>query len=95
MADIKIDSKRCKGCCLCVAECPRGNIRMSRLFNEAGQHYAEIIDADNCTGCALCCQMCPEVAIKIRDSAKTGGVIKEITRKTKTPPPARVSGKRK
>ncbi|RKY05890.1 MAG: tungsten formylmethanofuran dehydrogenase, partial [Planctomycetota bacterium] len=40
MADIKIDKQRCKGCCLCVAECPRANIRMSELFNDTGLHYA-------------------------------------------------------
>ncbi|MGI6271190.1 MAG: 4Fe-4S binding protein [Anaerohalosphaeraceae bacterium] len=65
MADIKIDKNRCKGCCLCVAECPRGNIRMSQLLNDAGHPYAEIVDKDNCTGCALCCQMCPDMAISI------------------------------
>ena len=65
MAKIKIDNERCKGCCLCVAECPRGNIRMSELLNEGGHPYGEIIDIDDCTGCALCCQMCPDVAIKI------------------------------
>ncbi len=65
MADIRIDKNRCKGCCLCVAECPRGNIRMSELLNEAGQSYAEIVNVDDCTGCALCCQMCPDLAISI------------------------------
>ena len=77
MADIKIDKQRCKGCCLCVAECPRANIRMSELFNEAGNHYAEIIDADDCTGCALCCQMCPDVAIRIKEIPAKAGIQKE------------------
>lgn len=48
-----------------MAECPKGNIRMSQLLNNGGHSYAEIIDTDDCTGCALCCQMCPEVAIEI------------------------------
>ena len=67
MANITIDSERCKGCCLCVAQCPLGNIRMSELFNKAGSHYAEIIDKDKCTGCALCCQICPDIAIRIQE----------------------------
>ncbi len=95
MANIKIDSKRCKGCCLCVAECPRGNIRMSELFNSAGQHYAEIIDTDECTGCALCCQMCPDMAIRIEKDAKKGRSIKEITKSRKTPVASHVGGKLK
>jgi len=65
MVNIQIDKERCKGCCLCVSECPRGNIAMSRLLNSSGQTYAEIIDLNDCTACALCCQMCPELAIVI------------------------------
>jgi len=85
MANIKIDSQRCKGCCLCVAQCPLGNIRMSELFNEAGHHYAEIIDPDKCTGCALCCQMCPDLAIEIRENTKKPERIKETAvKKTKS-----------
>ncbi len=65
MANIEIDKERCKGCCLCVAECPRGNIRMSELLNSGGHTYAEIVDLNDCTRCALCCQMCPDLAIRI------------------------------
>jgi len=95
MANIKIDSERCKGCCLCVAECPLGNIRMSELFNKAGHHYAEIIDKDTCTGCALCCQMCPDIAIRIEQPARNPGGIKEITKSKKTPVASRVVSKLK
>ncbi|AQT68428.1 2-oxoglutarate-acceptor oxidoreductase subunit OorD [Anaerohalosphaera lusitana] len=67
MADINIDKKKCKGCCLCVSCCPRGNIEMSDEPNEAGAYYACIIDEKECTGCAICCQMCPDVAIEIEE----------------------------
>ena len=70
MAKIKIDSERCKGCCLCVAECPKGFLRMSEIFNSKGNQYAENTDTDKCTGCALCCQMCPDLAIEIEDTQK-------------------------
>ncbi len=52
---------------MCIAECPRKNIRMSKLFNSNGHNYAEIISLDKCTHCALCCLMCPDVAIEISD----------------------------
>lgn len=68
MAKIKISPERCKGCCLCVAECPKGLLRMSELFNDSGHQYAEITDTDQCTGCALCCQICPDIAIEIEDA---------------------------
>ena len=81
MANIKIDRGKCKGCCLCVAECPRGNIRMSEIFNKSGHSFAEILDLNDCTGCALCCQMCPDMAIQIEDEKKTSNIpIKESSR---------------
>jgi 2-oxoglutarate ferredoxin oxidoreductase subunit delta len=93
MANINIDSERCKGCCLCVAECPLGNIRMSEIFNKAGHHYAEIIDKDKCTCCALCCQMCPDMAIRIGPGPQRPRNIKEATQSKKTVVTGRIRGK--
>ena len=70
MANIKIKKERCKGCCLCVAECPRGIIRMSDEPNEMGNFYPVIDDTNECIGCALCCQMCPDMAIEITEEKK-------------------------
>ena len=70
MANIKVDAERCKGCCLCVSECPRGYIRMSEVFNSSGNSFAEVTDIENCTGCALCCQICPDMAIEIEAKKK-------------------------
>ena len=80
MANINIDAERCKGCCLCVSECPRGCIRMSEIFNKSGNSFAEIADIENCTGCALCCQMCPDMAIEIDAKKKTKVPIKETVK---------------
>ncbi len=96
MADINIDRKRCKGCCLCVSSCPIGNIKMSDEANMQGNFFAEVVDTDECTGCALCCQMCPDMAIEIKDDkAKTSrpiveyktdkGSAKKVTVKGKSP----------
>ena len=79
MANIKIDAERCKGCCLCVSECPRGFIRMSEVFNKSGNLFAEVTDIENCTGCALCCQICPDMAIEIEGKKKSGVSIKEVS----------------
>ena len=78
MANIKIDSEKCKGCCLCVSECPRGAIGMSAVFNKSGNLFAEISDTNNCTGCALCCQMCPDMAIEIEGKKKSKVSITEV-----------------
>ena len=66
MSDIKVDIRRCKGCRLCVAQCPKHLIRMSEQMNELG-HFYPVIDREKCTGCGLCCQMCPDLAIEIKD----------------------------
>lgn len=79
MANIKIDAERCKGCCLCVSECPRGCIRMSEIFNKSGNSFAEVNDIENCTGCALCCQICPDMAIEIKAKQKAKVPIKETS----------------
>ena len=66
MADIKVDIDRCKGCGLCVTQCPKHRIKMSEKMNEQG-HYYPAIDKENCVACGLCCQMCPDLAIEITD----------------------------
>ena len=65
MAKIEIDKEKCKGCCLCVTECPRGVIEMSVEANSKGYLHAKVVNEDKCTGCALCCQMCPDMVIKV------------------------------
>ena len=70
MANIKINKERCKGCCLCVAECPRGIIHMSDEPNEKGFYYPVIDDTGECIGCSLCCQMCPDLVFEIDEEEK-------------------------
>jgi len=65
MTKIKFDIEQCKGCGLCVPECPQGIIEMSEAANEAGYFHADVTDPSKCTGCTLCCQMCPDVVIEI------------------------------
>jgi len=65
MANIKLNTNRCKGCGLCVDVCPRGALRMSKDVNKAGHFCVQIEDTDKCTGCGFCFLMCPDVAISI------------------------------
>lgn len=64
MTYIKVDIDRCKGCGICVPQCPKNLIRMGDKMNEQGNFYP-IIDNEKCIGCGLCCQMCPDLAIEI------------------------------
>jgi 2-oxoglutarate ferredoxin oxidoreductase subunit delta len=64
MPKIKITKERCKGCFLCVTNCPNGLIKVSKDLNVKGTKYAEFFGG-KCTGCALCAVICPECIIKV------------------------------
>ncbi len=65
MAKTKIRKNRCKGCGLCIAYCPKKNIKADTQHNEAGYFPAVLVCDDDCTGCGICYLVCPEVCIEI------------------------------
>jgi 2-oxoglutarate ferredoxin oxidoreductase subunit delta len=70
----------CKGCELCVDECPQESLQLSPKINKLGYHYAVLIK-DNCTGCTNCALVCPDAVITVyRENKK------------KKVPVARISG---
>jgi 2-oxoglutarate ferredoxin oxidoreductase subunit delta len=64
MAKIKIEKNRCKGCYLCITNCPNGLIKVSSDINIKGVKPA-VFKGGKCTGCGLCAIICPDGAIKI------------------------------
>ena len=48
---LEIDTARCKGCGVCVENCPTGSIRLSKMVNSKGYNYAEMT-GDACIGCS-------------------------------------------
>jgi 2-oxoglutarate ferredoxin oxidoreductase subunit delta len=65
MAKIEIDSKLCKGCELCMLQCPKNLIVLSNEINAKGYRTAEQINPEKCIACKLCAYMCPEAAITV------------------------------
>jgi len=65
MARIEVAKDRCKGCGLCIMNCPKKLIKIGKDMNSKGYFIAEQSDAEKCTGCALCAVMCPDVAITV------------------------------
>ena len=61
---IIIDTQRCKGCSVCVQNCPNQCIRLSKSVNGKGYRYAELA-ADNCIGCESCAIVCPDSVISV------------------------------
>ncbi len=65
MAKTIIDKEVCKGCALCVKECPVKIIELSPSSNSHGYFYAVVTDNDKCIGCANCAVVCPDCAIEV------------------------------
>lgn len=61
---VVIDIERCKGCEVCVANCPEKVLELSKSINKVGYRYATMANA-NCTGCASCAIMCPDAVITV------------------------------
>jgi 2-oxoglutarate ferredoxin oxidoreductase subunit delta len=61
---IVINMERCKGCGLCVAVCPKGNIAVAQESNKNGYFPAQAKNT-GCTACTQCAIVCPEGIIEI------------------------------
>ena len=65
MPKIIIDTKKCKGCKLCIQYCPQKSIILSDKLNKQGAKPAIFKKGSKCTGCGFCAIMCPDVAIEV------------------------------
>ena len=62
---IVVDIEKCKGCNLCVVNCPTNVIELTKEVNGKGYHYAYMEHPDNCTGCQNCGIVCPDGVIEV------------------------------
>lgn len=64
MEKIKLNTKRCKGCYLCVSVCPVKALSPSGELGEQGYETVKV-DEEKCITCGSCYRMCPDYAIEI------------------------------
>ena len=62
---IEINPDYCKGCKICIPECPKGLIETGKDFNNKGWQYAVPKNLKECTGCKKCATVCPDAAINV------------------------------
>jgi 2-oxoglutarate ferredoxin oxidoreductase subunit delta len=58
-----INQDACKGCGLCIAECPQEALGWSGARNRAGYTLPHVAGPDRCTACRMCELICPDFAI--------------------------------
>lgn len=62
---IVVDNERCKGCSLCVVDCPVKVISLAKEVNAKGYNYAREYVEDTCIGCSACATVCPDGCITV------------------------------
>jgi len=62
---IEVEVERCKGCEVCVVNCPTNVIAMSAQVNGKGYNYAYMENPAECTGCTNCAIVCPDGVITV------------------------------
>ena len=62
---VLIDPRFCKGCRLCVVNCPNKIIELGEKASFYGSNLPEIVDMTKCTGCGLCELFCPDFAVTL------------------------------
>lgn len=60
-----ISKEKCKGCGLCIANCPKKILEKTEDVNGQGAYYTVCIDESQCIACSACALMCPDAAIEI------------------------------
>lgn len=65
-AYIEVLAELCKGCGLCIHQCPKGLIGASDKTNIKGIIPVKFNDPHHkCTGCGFCFFTCPDFAIEV------------------------------
>ena len=63
--EVRILERYCKGCGLCVEECPLDKLFVPSAPNEDGRRVIEVRESPDCSGCLKCATICPDAAIEI------------------------------
>lgn len=60
----KVSGQLCKGCGVCIMNCPKQAISHSGRFNDMGYDMVTV-DAEKCIGCGICYTVCPDYVFEV------------------------------
>jgi len=63
--EIIIDSIVCKGCHICIDQCPKDVPEVSQSRSAKGYLTPMVSRIDDCIACMLCELICPDLAITV------------------------------
>jgi len=63
--EIIIDSNVCKGCHICIDQCPNDVLEVSQRRSTKGYLMPIVTMIDDCIACMLCELICPDLAITV------------------------------
>jgi 2-oxoglutarate ferredoxin oxidoreductase subunit delta len=72
--EVRVLSRYCKGCGLCVEFCRQGKLTIQEKPNRQGIRVAAVKADVECTGCMRCALMCPDAAIELVRLGETSTV---------------------
>jgi 2-oxoglutarate ferredoxin oxidoreductase subunit delta len=64
---ITVDKEFCKGCSLCIVNCPKGVLEVSKERGKAGFLVPEATKPEACSKCKNCEVICPDFAIVVEE----------------------------
>jgi 2-oxoglutarate ferredoxin oxidoreductase subunit delta len=62
---IEVDEIFCKGCELCINECPQHVMALDMVRLTPKGYHPVVLFTDGCTGCGICAIVCPEAALTV------------------------------
>ncbi len=60
----KANGALCKGCGICISNCPKQALSHSGKFNSSGYDMV-VVDEEKCIGCGICYTVCPDYVFEI------------------------------
>ncbi len=62
---VVVDKEGCKGCGVCVNECPSKVLALHNEVNSRGYHFSYMENPEDCIGCSNCGVVCPDTCITV------------------------------